>query len=175
MRSIPGLERLAASTEDLERNRYYAEERDRRNMLGSAGSLDEFLVPLRSHAAQLTQKTNQLNLTTRRYGEAQLAALLGLEGAAGYVLRARDRFGDSGIVGVAITAERGDALEIDSLLLSCRVIGRRIEDAMLSVLAACARDAKLSRLCGWYLPTAQKKRAGRRALPHGRLRTHRGP
>lgn len=168
LRNLPSLERLDASAEDLQRNRYYADERQRRTSQDTAESLEGFLASLGvrvqidpidpmsiRRAAQLTQKTSQLNMTTRRYSEAQLASQLETPGWAGHVLRSADRFGDNGIVGVAITQARGDFLEVDTLLLSCRVIGRRIEDALLAFLANRARAAGLLRLQGWYLPTAK--------------------
>lgn len=168
LRGLPSLERLDASAEDLHRNQYYADERQRRASQDTAESLEVFLASLGvtvqidpidamsiGRAAQLTQKTNQLNMTTRRYSEAQLADQMAAPGWAGYVLRSSDRFGDNGIVGVAITQARGDVLEIDTLLLSCRVIGRRIEDAFLSFLADRACAGGMLRLQGWYRPTTK--------------------
>ncbi|WP_293454075.1 HAD family hydrolase [Phenylobacterium sp.] len=168
VRGLPMLERLKTSAEDAERTRYYAEERQRRDLRSGAESLEDFLASLDiavavspidamslARAAQLTQKTNQLNMTTRRYSEAQLSELLSRPGWAGYVLRARDRFGDNGIVGVALTQAEAGACEIDTFLLSCRVIGRRIETAFLADLAERARAAGLAELRGWYLPTAK--------------------
>jgi FkbH-like protein len=94
-------------------------------------------------------------MTTRRYTEAQLSERLGSAGWAGYVLRSSDRFGDNGIVGVAITHAEGGVCEIDTLLLSCRVIGRRIETAFLAFLAEVARSGGQSELRGWFLPTTK--------------------
>jgi FkbH-like protein len=168
LRDIASLERLDASAEDAQRTRYYADERERRDLQTNAESLDEFLASLNiqvgiaaiddlslARASQLTLKTNQLNLTTRRYTESQLRERLAGAGCAGYVLRASDRFGDNGIVGVAIVDTLGDTLFIDTLLLSCRVIGRKIETAFLAVLADLARQSGLSHLRGWYIPTAK--------------------
>ncbi|MGH6908723.1 MAG: HAD-IIIC family phosphatase [Phenylobacterium sp.] len=168
LRSLPGLERLDASAEDAVRSRYYADERERKASMSGAESLEDFLASLDvrveiapidamslGRAAQLTQKTNQLNMTTRRYTEAQLSERLGTAGWAGYVLRASDRFGDNGIVGVALTQAEGGVCEIDTLLLSCRVIGRRIETAFLAYLAEAARSGGQSVLRGWFLPTTK--------------------
>ena len=90
-------------------------------------------------AAQLTQKTNQFNLTTRRYSEEQLSRMQPPEWGI-FTLAAKDRFGDNGIVGVAILRLEGDVAEIDTLLLSCRVIGRTIETAFLAALAKLAGE-----------------------------------
>jgi len=168
LRGLPALERLDSSAEDAQRTRYYADERQRRDVQAKAENLDDFLASLDirveiapidamslARAAQLTQKTNQLNLTTRRYTEAQLSERLASPGWAGYVLRASDRFGDNGLVGVALTRADGTASEIDTLLLSCRVIGRRIETAFLAFLADAARRGGHERLRGWFIPTAK--------------------
>jgi len=168
LRGLPGLERLDASAEDAVRSRYYADERERKASMSGAESLEDFLASLDvrvdiapidamslGRAAQLTQKTNQLNMTTRRYTEAQLSERLGTAGWAGYVLRSSDRFGDNGIVGVALTHAQDGVCEIDTLLLSCRVIGRRIETAFLAFLAETAQRGGQSELRGWFLPTAK--------------------
>src|SRR5437763_13308899 len=106
-----------------------------------------------SRGSQLTQKTNQSNQTPRRYSEQAVRALAGDPCARVYEARVRDRFGDSGLVGVAIARAAGGAWEVDSLLLSCRVIGRGVETAMLARLAGDARAAGAKRLTGWFLPT----------------------
>jgi FkbH-like protein len=162
----PVFERLSLTDEDRERGRMYAEQRRRTELREGATSLEDFLRSLRTEmamglaeagslprVAQLTEKTNQFNLTTRRYSEQEVRALAADPCARVYDVRVRDRFGDSGLVGVAITREAGDAWEIDTLLLSCRVIGRAIETAMLARLAADARAAGAAGLRGWFLPT----------------------
>jgi FkbH-like protein len=105
--------------------------------------------------AQLTQKTNQFNLTTRRYSEQQIAELAADPNWRVLSIRVRDRFGDHGLVGVAITRDEGNACEIDTFLLSCRVIGRDVETALLSHLSQSAAARGRQRLCGWFLPTAK--------------------
>lgn len=168
LRSLPELERLDQSTEDSSRTRYYTDERERKSLMGASESLDDFLTSLDIHigispidamslarAAQLTQKTNQLNMTTRRFNETELTDLLAQPGWSGWVLRAADRFGDNGIVGVAMTHTTGTICEIDTFLLSCRVIGRRIETAFLAFLADTAMSAGVVELRGWILPTAK--------------------
>lgn len=159
-------ERLALSTEDRDRGRYYAGERQRKDLQQSATSLEDFYKSLRmeveiaevsaatlTRVVQLTQKTNQFNLTTRRYTEQQISALAQDPHWRVYSLRVRDRFGDNGLVGVAMTERKEDVVEIDNFLLSCRVIGRTVETALLARLAGVARkeDAKILR--GRYIPT----------------------
>jgi FkbH-like protein len=168
VRALPRLERLTLSAEDAERTRYYADERGRRELQGAAESVEDFLASLQievtvepitaatlARAAQLTQKTNQLNMTTRRYSETELATHLQTPGGGGFVLRSRDRFGDSGIVGLALTRSAAGDWEIDTLLLSCRVIGRQIETALVAHLAQAARAAGAERLVGWFRPSGR--------------------
>jgi FkbH-like protein len=106
-----------------------------------------------ARVAQLTQKTNQLNVTTRRYSEQEMQALAADPGALVYEVGVCDRFGDSGLVGVAIARRGAEAWEIDTFLLSCRVIGRAVETAMLARLSDDARAAGATHLRGWFLPT----------------------
>jgi FkbH-like protein len=103
--------------------------------------------------AQLTQKTNQCNLTTKRYTSSQIAELHASSHSQVLAYRVSDRFGDSGIVGVSILRFDGDDCEIDSLLLSCRVIGRGIETAMLFDIVQQASFQACRRLIGYYRPT----------------------
>ena len=172
LRSCPQLERLSLSDEDRQRSRMYVEQGQRTDLQRRAGSLEDFLRSLEMvidmremspealpRVAQLTQKTNQFNLTTRRYSEQQLAELAGDPCARIYQVRVRDRFGDNGIVGVAITRASNGAWEIDTFLLSCRVIGRTVEKAMLAQIADDALAAGATRLRGWYLVTKKNQPA----------------
>jgi FkbH-like protein len=105
--------------------------------------------------AQLTNKTNQFNLTTRRYTEAAIAEHLA-RGARVYSARVRDRYGDNGLTGVAIVVpESDDAWAIDTLLLSCRVMGRGVESALIAHLADEVRQSGGRELRGTYVPTAK--------------------
>lgn len=159
-------ERLKLSDEDRERSRYYAEERQRRELEKDAVSLEDFYRSLQlvaevgpvgpesvSRVAQLTQKTNQFNLTTQRYTEQQIANFLDDPEWRVYCLRAGDRFGDSGLVGVAVTRRAKDTIEIDSFLMSCRVIGRTLETAFLACLMQEALEQDARWLRGRFIPT----------------------
>jgi FkbH-like protein len=187
LRRFAGFERLNLSQEDLQRTRYYFDEQQRRAAETATGSLEDFLYSLKinvtfapidrntlARAAQLTQKTNQLNVSTRRYTAADLSTLMAKSGWAAYTLEACDRFGDNGIVGVAIMHVSGDEAEIDSFLLSCRVIGRGIEAALLALLAQAANIRGCRSMQGWFLPTAKNAPAsmlfaenGFRCIEHG--------
>ncbi len=166
LRDCPVFERLTLSEEDRERGRFYAEQHQRAELQQSTTSLEDFYRSLMqeveiaavnsqtlARAAQLTQKTNQFNLTTRRYSEQQIADMLNDPCCRVYSARVRDSFGDHGIVGMAITKTRDDAWEIDTFLLSCRVIGRTVETAILSFIANEARKSGAQHLQGWFLPT----------------------
>ena len=168
LRACPWFEQLSLSDEDRERGRYYTEERARRQVMDEAGGLDGFLRSLEieakiapvdalslARAAQLTQKTNQFNLTTRRYREEDVAVMMTSDTWIARTLKASDRLGDSGIVCVGLVELNGTAARIDTLLMSCRVIGRGMETAFLADLIAAARDAGVRTLEGSYLPTAK--------------------
>jgi FkbH-like protein len=117
--------------------------------------------------AQLTQKTNQFNLTTRRYREQEIAVKAADARWRVDALTASDRFGDYGLVGVVITNRSGDVCEIDSFLLSCRIIGRSIETALLSYVAREAASGGMRTLRGWYLPTRKNAPAKDFYSKHG--------
>ena len=97
---------------------------------------DEFAIP---RIAQLTQRTNQFNLTTRRYSESDINLLAHSESSLIYYIKSGDRFGDHGIVATGIIHTKDDSWKIDTFLLSCRVIGRGIEQAFLHFI--CQKSA----------------------------------
>ncbi|MBN9507596.1 MAG: HAD family hydrolase [Alphaproteobacteria bacterium] len=105
---------------------------------------------------QLINKTNQFNLTTRRYTEAEVQDLMQDPRAFGLQLRLIDRFGDNGIIAILIGRLGADGdLAIDTWLMSCRVLGRQVEPASLNLIAAEARRLGAARLVGAYVPTAK--------------------
>ena len=151
VRDCPVFERLALSSEDQQRTTLYAAQRERSHAEQSFQSKEDFfryldqeaeVVPVSpatlARVAQLTQKTNQFNLTTRRYTEQQIADLAARPGWQVLSIKVRDRFGDHGLVGVAISRDEAETCEIETFLLSCRVIGRAVETALLSHLARTA-------------------------------------
>jgi FkbH-like protein len=154
------------SAEDRERARMYAANAERQALETRAGSVEEFLASLRMTAAvgeadaatlgriaQLVGKTNQFNLTTRRHAQADLAAMAADPRRVVAWLRLRDAMGDQGLVCVAVLAAEGADARIDTFLMSCRVMNRRVEHAMLAFLAEHARRLGCHRLVGDYLPT----------------------
>jgi FkbH-like protein len=117
------------------------------------GRADARTIP---RIAQLTQKTNQFNLTTRRYTQAEIARFAEHPGMRVYWLDLADRFGPNGIVGVIILSEtRAGRWAINTFLMSCRIIGLTVEQAFMNFVAAeLAADGAVA-LTGEYLPTAK--------------------
>jgi FkbH-like protein len=157
---------LGISAEDHKRGEAYQAQAKRRQLENSASSIEEFYSSLEMHAkigraddfsipriAQLTQKTNQFNLTARRYNDAEIEAISRDPNYAVWWVELADRFGPSGIVGVLILKrEAVDAWIIDTFLLSCRVMGRTVETAFLAV-ATCGLGPV--RLIGEFRHTAK--------------------
>ncbi len=107
-----------------------------------------------SRIAQMSQKTNQFNLTTRRYTEADINTFID-SGAAVYCISVSDKFGDSGITGAAIVKRDGITATIDNLFLSCRILGKNIEDAFVKSLLNLLYDRGVRQVCAQYIPTAK--------------------
>jgi len=107
----------------------------------------------RGRIAQLINKSNQFNLTTRRYTEAELGDME--KDTTVFTLQARlgDAFGYTGMIGVVICRTEGERWDIDTWIMSCRVLGRRVEEAALGELARQARQAGATTLTGRYVPT----------------------
>lgn len=166
LRSVPGLERLSLSAEDKSRGRFYAEDRMREELKTSSGSMDDFYKSLDmvadigsvnaetlARVSQLTQKTNQFNLSTRRYNEAEISALATAPDASVLWMRVSDRFGDNGLIAVAILRFKNSVCDIDTFLMSCRVIGRGVETGFLACIADEATRAGCSRIRADYFVT----------------------
>lgn len=104
---------------------------------------------------QLTNKSNQFNLTTKRYNEAEMQKVAESSDHIRLYGRLTDKFGDNGIVSVVIGSINGEELSIDLWLMSCRVLKRNMEYAMLDTLVKKSREAGIKRLIGHYYPTAK--------------------
>jgi FkbH-like protein len=149
-------DKQATTEEDARRTQMYRENAARRALESNAGDIGEFLAALDlqvdiqspqedewQRIEQLTQRTNQFNFTTRRRSVLELKALLA-KGAQVLRVRVSDRFGDYGLVGVLIAQPQGGTLVVDTFLLSCRVLGRGVEHAMLRGLGERAHSLGLS-------------------------------
>jgi FkbH-like protein len=145
---------LTRTTEDIKRGEMYRQNRQREQLRAKTMSLADFITGLDLHiqispmtpeqltrVAQLTQRTNQFNFTTRRRTESDLQKLLG--GKEVLTVSVKDRFGDYGLVGVIIWEGKPQSLDVDTLLLSCRVLGRGVEHRMLEHLGEIATERAL--------------------------------
>jgi FkbH-like protein len=180
IRDCPWFERLSVSEEDRKRGEYYAAQRERAELKSAVTSKEDFYRSLEqvctiapvdestiARVAQLTQKTNQFNLTTRRYTEQEIAAIGACPGWRVWSLRVKDRYADNGLVGVAIAKVDGEICEIDTFLMSCRVIGRTVETALLSEIAAEAVRKGARTLRGSFIPTRKNAPAAHFYKDHG--------
>jgi FkbH-like protein len=162
-------EALWITEDDLARTAQYQGNRAREALRANATDLAAYLRGLEmrllwrrfdatglQRIVQLINKTNQFNLTTRRYDEAEVRAVMQDPRAFGLQVRLLDRFGDNGIIAILIGRLDGAAdLLIDTWLMSCRVLGRQVEPASLNLIAAEAQRLGARRLIGEYLPTAK--------------------
>jgi FkbH-like protein len=165
-------EATSYTAEDASRNRSYSENTQRKAMLQQATDMEGYLKSLSMmlvasnigsvdlpRATQLINKTNQFNLTTRRYTETEVKQLAESPEAVALSFRLRDRFGDNGLISVILArADRNldeDALLIDTWLMSCRVLGRQVEAAAFEVLIDEVSRRGIRTLVGEYCPTAR--------------------
>ena len=159
-------EQPSFSNEDLERASLYQSNAARAGFEQKFADYGEYLDSLEMVAeidafrplyldrlTQLTNKTNQFNLTTRRYTLAEMEAVLSDPEAIGIYGRLTDRFGDNGLISVVLGRRKGQTLEIELWLMSCRVLKRDMEQAMLDALVERARAMGVHTLRGLYIPT----------------------
>jgi len=159
-------ESVTFSQEDRTRVEQYAANTRRDSLKAQSCDIGAFLRSLRMEAifttggevgwsrfAQLINKSNQFNLTTRRYTEAEIAALVADPGTLTLQVRLVDQFGDNGMISAIIAVPEADAWVLDTWVMSCRVLGREVEYAVLNQIAAEARARGLRRLAGVYRPT----------------------
>jgi FkbH-like protein len=160
-------EALQVTTEDFERGGQYQANLARENLRASHTDLEGYLrslgMELRwqpfdrvglQRIVQLINKTNQFNLTTRRYTESEVLEIMETPGALTLQLRLVDQFGDNGIIGIVIGKPgAGGMLRLDTWLMSCRVLGRQVEEATMNVTAEQALALEATSLLGEYIPT----------------------
>jgi FkbH-like protein len=170
---------LGTTEDDRRRGQMYSEDRERRAQAQTAGSLEDFLKGLQLQVvvrradrqsvvrlAQLSQRTNQFNLTTRRYTQSDLLALLENQNWRLYELRVSDRIGDSGVSGAAFVQVdlATESARLDTFLVSCRVLGRGIESAFLAGVCSDLYSAGIATLAADYIPS-QKNGVAQNFLP----------
>jgi FkbH-like protein len=160
-------EGLSVTEEDRERTSQYQGNRAREALKASTTDLPAYLRGLEmqlvwkrfdriglQRIVQLINKSNQFNLTTRRYTEESVLAVMDDPDAFGLQLRLLDRFGDNGVIAIVIGRLQPDrGLLIASWLLSCRVLGRQVEPTTLNLIAQEARKLGARRVVGEFIPT----------------------
>jgi FkbH-like protein len=154
--------------EDSARARYYFDNSRRKELAAVAPDLEAFLASLRmkmkvepindlniERSTQLINKSNQFNLTTRRYTLAEVRGLIESLEWRTLTFSLRDELGDNGLISVIVLRKQGDALAIDTWLMSCRVLQRGVEQFARNELVDLCRAEGCVRLLGTYLPTAK--------------------
>jgi FkbH-like protein len=158
--------------DDLNRNKSYAANKERKkveetftdtssflrslNMQIKIKEMDDFSFP---RIVQLIQKTNQFNLTTRRYSETEIRKISNDKNYRIFAISVKDKFGDYGIIAVVILKHVDSKIYVDTFLMSCRVIGRSIETAILSYITKLAEKQKIYIIEGEVIPTARNEPA----------------
>ena len=157
---------LAVTAEDKKRTAMYQQNQRREESLRAAANYDDFLRSLQTvirisppgpsdiaRVAQLTQKTNQFNVTTRRYTEPDIAAMVISNRHHVYAVWVDDKFGQNGLVSVVIVAhETPTSARIDTFLMSCRVMSRHVEDQILDHVENVLREGGVRTVYADYLP-----------------------
>ncbi|MDD4914739.1 MAG: HAD-IIIC family phosphatase [Methylococcales bacterium] len=163
-------EAVAFSAEDGRRAEFYQDNARRVALQQQVGDLDAYLVSLDMHISfqafddtgrtritQLINKSNQFNLTTRRYSEEEVRETQNSADCFTLQVRLSDVFGDNGMISVIICRQADEDWEIDTWLMSCRVLGRKVEMAVLQEILLHARSRGVRRLLGCYRPTERNQ------------------
>ena len=158
------------SADDVKRNEMYKENAKRAQLEASFDNYGDYLVSLEmkgtirgfepiymDRIAQLSNKSNQFNLTTRRYTRAEIEEIAGSDEYIDIYGKLEDKFGDNGVVSVVIGHKNGDVLDMDLWIMSCRVLKRDMEFAMMDGLVHKAKAAGIKTIKGYYYPTAKNK------------------
>lgn len=185
IREIAGLfDRLAITADDRKRGGMMRQEMERRELSQKLTNADfltsldlevELYKPAPSDLARVTQlinKTNQFNVTTLRYGFEEVAALAADPAVDLYCASVRDKFGDYGLVGVGIVRRDSTATVLDALLMSCRVLGRGVETAMISHGINLAASRGANSIVGRYIPTNKNAMVADLFEKHGFAERH---
>jgi FkbH-like protein len=172
LRNLWVFDRGNITEEGGKRTALYKENFQRDQFRKQAPTFEEFLAGLRlkiqisplaphqlARVSELTNRTNQFNFTTIRRSEAEIKQLCELEGAECLVVHAKDRFGNYGFVGVVIFKVNADAMSVDTFLLSCRALGRRVQHRMLASLGEIARERGLDHIDIPYVRTPKNQPA----------------
>ena len=159
---------VTLSEDDKHRNEMYKANAMRKEQEESFGNYSDFLKSLEmkavirgfepvyySRIAQLTNKSNQFDLTTKRMTQAEVEQMAQDPGYITLYGKLKDKFGDNGVVSLVIGKKNGDTLELILWLMSCRVLKRDMEQAMLDTLVWQSRESGIRKLHGYYYKTAK--------------------
>ena len=159
---------ISLSEDDQRRNEMYKANALRKSQEESFGDYTEFLKSLEmrgsilgfdavhfSRIAQLTNKSNQFNLTTKRFTQAQIEQIAGNPGYITLYGRLSDKFGDNGVVSLIVGRIEGKEVHVELWLMSCRVLKRNMEFAMMDTLVERCQKKGIQRIIGYYYPTAK--------------------
>ena len=161
---------VSLSKDDLQKVEMYRQNIQRSAAMTKFGNYEDYLISLEMHAeikpfnltylpriVQLTNKSNQFNLTTRRYSSADMDKIYRDNSYITLYGKLTDKFGDNGVVSVIIGHLSDTVLEIDLWLMSCRVLKREMEFAMMDALALAAQKRNVKTIHGFYFPTKKNK------------------
>ncbi|BBJ28315.1 HAD-IIIC family phosphatase [Athalassotoga saccharophila] len=157
---------IEVTEEDLEKTEMYKSQEKRKTLLEQSASFEDYLSSLEMklkiwnlkkedlpRAAQLTQKTNQFNVTTKRYTEFDLEKMMADPNFSVYIGSVADKFGDNGKVVFLIVKKDKDIAYIDTFLMSCRVMGRHIEDHVMDFVEEEMKKQGIKKIRASYIPT----------------------
>lgn len=170
LQNIWALDKFKVTDEDRQRSNMYLAEKQRQQQQQTTSSLTDFLQNLNiridmmglqpiqlERVSQLTQRTNQFNLSTIRRTETEITQLLNNPNYVCWVIDVKDKFGSYGLVGIIITEKREKTLFLDTFLLSCRVLGRQVENVILAGLKNYCLQQGLTEIIAEYRPTAKNQ------------------
>ncbi len=156
--------------EDRNKTEMYRQNNMREREKSAAGDLESFLKGLQTEiaigllkpgdvkrAAELTQKTNQFNLTTRRYSEERIRNFMDSDEYRVYMASAKDKYGDNGKIGLVIAKLEGDSAFVDTFVMSCRVMGRYIEEQIIGFVENDLKESGIRIIKSEFIPTGKNK------------------
>lgn len=161
-------ETVSLSSDDLQRSSFYADNNVRQVLKSAFANYDDFLRSLEMKAeikafvpiyidriTQLINKTNQFNVTTRRYTQAEIENISGNGNYVTLYGRLLDKFGDNGLISIIVGEVRNSEIHLDLWLMSCRVLKRGMEEAMFDQMVAIAQSQNITTIYGYYYRTAK--------------------
>lgn len=170
LQHVWAFDRQQITAVDQQRTTFYQQNSERQQLEAKSLGLADFLNRLQlevdigplkadqlARVSQLTYRTNQFNCTTIRRSEAEIHSLIETGKQACLTVTVRDRFGEYGLVGVILFGETAVSLQVDTFLLSCRALGRRVEHHMLAKLGQLAQERGLQEIVVPYIPTIRNQ------------------